>query len=193
MSSSSSLNIAAIIPARGASKRLAHKNIYPVRGKPMMQYSIEACKNSRYNVMVWVSSDDTQILELASQLYAGTILRPVRLAGGHVLKMAAIRHAAAVIEGTQQTTPDICISLQANNPEITADHIDRGISKLLNNSALDEVFSVDLKSNQNGVFRIMKWHQVFQEDLSTNCGVVVCDVVDVHTLDDVRVVEGKLK
>ena len=32
----------AIIPARGGSKRLINKNIYPLNGKPLIAYSIEA-------------------------------------------------------------------------------------------------------------------------------------------------------
>jgi len=36
------MNIVAIIPARGGSKRIPHKNIKPFCGKPMIAYSIEA-------------------------------------------------------------------------------------------------------------------------------------------------------
>jgi len=154
----------------------------------MIQYSIEACKKSAYNIMPWVSSDDGATLEIALGCCAGTILRPARLAGDDVFKMAAVRHAAMVIEGTQLVLPDMCISLQANNPQITAEHIDAGITKLIN-CKLSEVFSVDSLLNQNGIFRIMKWPHVFQEDLSTNCGVVICDIIDVHTIDDVKDIE----
>ena len=49
----------------------------------------------------------------------------------------------------------------------------------------DEVFSVDSNLMQNAAFRIFKADYVFQEDLSTNCGVFVCDLHDVHTIEDV--------
>ena len=42
------LKIIAIIPARGGSKRLANKNIYPIWGLPMIEWSINAAKNSKY-------------------------------------------------------------------------------------------------------------------------------------------------
>ena len=44
---------------------------------------------------------------------------------------------------------------------------------------------------QNAAFRIFRGKYVFQEDLSTNCGVVVCDLHDVHTLEDVEFLENE--
>ena len=43
---------------------------------------------------------------------------------------------------------------------------------------------------QNAAFRIFKGNYVFQKDLSTNCGVYVADIHDVHTIDDIKIVEG---
>ena len=50
------MNILAIIPARGGSTRLKLKNIYPVWGKPMIYWAIKACKNSKYDIKVCVST-----------------------------------------------------------------------------------------------------------------------------------------
>ena len=55
----------------------------------------------------------------------------------------------------------------------------------------DEVFSVDANLMQNAAFRIFKGDYVFQEDLSTNCGVFVCPLHDVHTLEDIQKIEGE--
>ena len=44
---------------------------------------------------------------------------------------------------------------------------------------------------QNAAFRIFKSDYVFQEDLSTNCGVFICDLHDVHTVEDVKYIEEK--
>ena len=44
---------------------------------------------------------------------------------------------------------------------------------------------------QNAAFRIMKRGYVFQKDLSTKCGVFVCDVHDIHTIEDIEFVEGR--
>ena len=44
---------------------------------------------------------------------------------------------------------------------------------------------------QNAAFRIFRGDYVFQEDLSTSCGVFVCNLHDVHTLEDVKSIEGE--
>ena len=58
----------AIIPARGGSKRLPNKNILKLNNKPLIAWSIEAAKNSKYIDTVVVSSDSNKILNIAKQL-----------------------------------------------------------------------------------------------------------------------------
>lgn len=55
----------AIIPARGGSKRIPHKNVKPFLGKPIIAYSIEAALGSGLFDEVMVSTDDEQIAETA--------------------------------------------------------------------------------------------------------------------------------
>jgi N-acylneuraminate cytidylyltransferase len=55
----------AIIPARGGSKRIPGKNIYPLAGKPLIVYSIEAALESRLFHRVIVSTDSKEIAGVA--------------------------------------------------------------------------------------------------------------------------------
>jgi len=55
----------AIIPARGGSKRIPHKNIKPFLGKPIIAYSIEVALNSGLFEEVMVSTDDEEIASVA--------------------------------------------------------------------------------------------------------------------------------
>lgn len=57
----------AVIPARGGSKRIPHKNIKAFHGKPIMAYSIEAARNSGIFDEVMVSTDDEEIASIAEQ------------------------------------------------------------------------------------------------------------------------------
>jgi len=57
----------AFIPARGGSKRIPKKNIRPFLGKPIIQYSIELCKKLPFIDSIVVSSDDLEILHLATR------------------------------------------------------------------------------------------------------------------------------
>ncbi|MBK6836153.1 MAG: hypothetical protein IPG89_18530 [Bacteroidetes bacterium] len=65
----------AIIPARGGSKRLVNKNIYLLKVKPLIAYSIEACLKSRSIEEIYVSSDSEEILAVAAQYGAKPLLR----------------------------------------------------------------------------------------------------------------------
>src|SRR5258706_11540572 len=55
----------AIIPARGGSKRIPHKNIREFRGKPMIAWSIDAARASALFHQIVVSTDDPTIAEVA--------------------------------------------------------------------------------------------------------------------------------
>lgn len=52
----------AIIPARGGSTRLKNKNIYPLGGKPLIQWTIDAALESNMFDKIIVSSDSDAIL-----------------------------------------------------------------------------------------------------------------------------------
>lgn len=70
-----------IIPARGGSKRFLRKNIALLQGKPLLAYAMEAAIKSNVFDLVCVSSDDDEILEIASK-YEGVeaLRRPDELA-----------------------------------------------------------------------------------------------------------------
>ena len=57
----------AVIPARGGSKRIPHKNIRPLGGKPMLVYTVEAALESGCFERVIVSTDDPRIAEVAME------------------------------------------------------------------------------------------------------------------------------
>lgn len=54
-----------VIPARGGSKRLPHKNILMLHGKPLISWTIEAALSSNVSEKIVVTSDDDEILKIA--------------------------------------------------------------------------------------------------------------------------------
>jgi len=71
----------AIIPARGGSKGILHKNIIDLCGKPLIAYSIEAALKSKYIDYVMVSTDDEQIAKVSKECGAHIpFMRPAELA-----------------------------------------------------------------------------------------------------------------
>jgi CMP-N,N'-diacetyllegionaminic acid synthase len=180
------MKIAAIIPARGGSKRLEKKNIHPIWGEPMLFWAIQACKQSKYDIDVWVSTEDEEIASVAKQCGAKVIKRDEALAGDKIYKQAVVRSAAHIIK--KEANPDIYISLQPNSPQIKAGYLDEAIDTLLEFNR-DEIFSVDGNLMQNAAFRIFRGDYVFQEDLSTNCGGFMCHLEDIHTLEELKKLE----
>ena len=73
--------ILALIPARGGSKGIPHKNIRLFAGFPLIAWSIAAAKQSELVTRVIVSTDDEEIAAVARE-YGAEIpfLRPNELA-----------------------------------------------------------------------------------------------------------------
>ena len=180
----------AIIPARGGSKRLKYKNIYPIFDKPMIAWAIEACRRSQFVDEVLVSTEDDEIATVAASFGAQVIKRPNDLADDQMPKMEVIRHADQWLQSTRNHTADIIVSVQANSPELKTHDIDKGI-QLLNDNQLFEVISVGSDMIQNASFRVIRQTSLYNTFLSAHIGVVLNECTDVHTIDDVKAIERR--
>jgi len=180
----------AIIPARGGSKRLPRKNVYPFFGKPLIAWSIAAAQRSKLIEQVYVSTDDKEISEVAEELGCYVIPRPAKLGEDNVPKMVVIRHAAQWIETNMRIRPRYYVSLQANSPEIHGRDIDKAI-KLLKERKLWEVISVNPDGVQNAAIRVIRASALNNTFLSAHIGVIQTNYVDVHTLEDIAVLQQR--
>ncbi len=182
------MRILAIIPARGGSKRLSNKNIFPLHGKPLLAYTIEACQQSKFIKEIFVSSDSDEILQVGEEYGAGALKRPAPLADDTTPKIVAIRQAVNDTKMGVLDRDDIVVVAQANSPQITAHQMDTAIQLMLDHK-LWEVMSTDSNGVQNAAFRVVRYHALFNEFLSAHCGFVVANNVDVHTLEDIQALE----
>lgn len=187
------MRILTVIPARGGSKRLHRKNIYPILGRPLMSYAIEACKGSQYldDQNIYVSTEDEEIAGVAIQYGAKVIDRPDELSEDHVWTQDVLSHALEWSERQTGDEFDVLVRVQANSPQITSEKIDECIKKLQDHN-LWEVFTVDEEGIEDAAVHVMLRRCVNQKALSVYKGVVVTDYIDVHTIDDVRVIEAKM-
>jgi len=88
------LSNVAIIPARGASKRIPRKNLKPFDGVPMIVRSIRTALDSGLFEQVVVSTDDAEIADVARANGAHVpFMRPVELADDFTGTAAVIAHA----------------------------------------------------------------------------------------------------
>ncbi|QIR13956.1 pseudaminic acid cytidylyltransferase [Shewanella aestuarii] len=131
----------AIIPARGGSKRIPHKNIKPFNAKPMIAYAIETAINSQCFDKVIVSTDCEAIANIARQYGAEVpFMRPATLADDFTGTTAVIKHALAEIQ-KQGWILDYCCCIYATTPLMQASSLINAKHTLLNNPELDYVFS----------------------------------------------------
>ena len=129
--------ILSIIPARGGSKGLPNKNILSLAGKPLIAWSIEASKASKYITKTVVSSDSKEILNIAKEYKADTINRPYFLALDDSSSESVVIHA---LDSVKENF-DYIILLQPTSPLRDSSHIDKAFELLLKSDA-DALISV---------------------------------------------------
>jgi len=134
------MNIVAIIPARGGSKRIPQKNIISLAGKPLIAYTIEQAKLAETVNRVIVSTDDQKIAIVAKQYGAEVIKRPEHLAEDTTGSEAVLIQALDYLEHVENYHTDIVIFLQCTSPLRKKGDIDKAIEKYLEQKA-DSLFS----------------------------------------------------
>jgi N-acylneuraminate cytidylyltransferase len=126
----------AIIPARGGSKGIPRKNIYPFNGKPLICWNIEAALKAKLIDQVVVSTDDTEIAEVSRNAGATVIMRPDDISSDISSSEDALIHALKNIGDL----PELTVFLQCTSPLTQSEDIDNCIRKLLNSNA-DSAFT----------------------------------------------------
>lgn len=116
-------SVLAIIPARGGSKGIPHKNIVLTGGKPLIAHTIEAAKNCPCIDKVLVSTDDKEIAQV-SRAYGADVpfLRPDYLSSDTARSIDAVLHAISFCAGHDRPY-DIAVLLQPTSPLRTGEDI----------------------------------------------------------------------
>ncbi|MBW8015825.1 MAG: pseudaminic acid cytidylyltransferase [Planctomycetes bacterium] len=132
---------AAIIPARGGSKRLPGKNIKDFAGKPIINYSIEAAIESDLFTRIIVSTDSEEIADIAIRAGAEVpFIRPEALSDDHTPTAPVLEHAINWLNGHGEKVNNCCC-IYAAAPFVTSKSIEAGFS-LLSQSEASSVFTV---------------------------------------------------
>lgn len=117
----------AIIPARGGSKGIPQKNIHPLAGKPLIQYTIEAALSSACFAKVIVSTDDEAISTIALSAGAEVLKRPANIAGDSARSEDAVLDALDQLKALGQQYKHFVL-LQPTSPLRTSNHIISAVS-----------------------------------------------------------------
>lgn len=133
--------ILGIITARGGSKGIPDKNIRPLMGKPLILYTIEAARQSKFLTRCIVSTESAEIAEIARRAGADVpFLRPKELATDESLALDVLAHVITELQKKGETY-DYVLMLQPTSPLRTAADIDACIELAVKNDA-DSVFSL---------------------------------------------------
>ena len=209
----------ALILARGGSKGIPRKNIYPVDGKPLIYYTIKAALDSNVDE-VWLSTDDKEIKEKAISFGAKVIDRPPELAQDFSKNEDAIFHFA------KKHDFDILVYIQPTSPLLESSDINKGLSKMLTGQ-YDSVFTayrehwvprwtldvrpigwetyaryhrqqVEEKYVENGAFYMTTREALYRSKLRYSGNMTVIEMpfsrsIQIDTLDEIRIIEALIK
>jgi CMP-N,N'-diacetyllegionaminic acid synthase len=135
------VNVLGVVPARGGSKGIPHKNLAMLAGRPLLAYTADAAQLSRRLSRCIVSTDDEGIAEAARSLGLEVpFLRPSELACDDTPMLPVLQHAVREVARLASAI-DAVVLLQPTSPLRRAMHIDAAID-LLESSGADSVVSV---------------------------------------------------
>lgn len=104
-----------IVPARGGSKRIPRKNVAPLGGKPLLQYTLEQIAGAKCTDRAMVSTDDAEIAALSRAAGIRVIDRPAALASDDASTESVLLHALDVLEA-EGTVPEWIMTLPPTSP-----------------------------------------------------------------------------
>lgn len=134
------MNILVIIPARGGSKGIPHKNIKPLAGKPLIYYTIDTARQIVSDEDICVSTDDAEIIRCVEDYGLKVpFVRPAELATDTAGTYEVLLHALKYYE-QQGKNYDVVVLLQNTSPFRTAEQVKEALT--LYRPDLDMVVSV---------------------------------------------------
>jgi CMP-N,N'-diacetyllegionaminic acid synthase len=137
------VDVLAIIPARGGSKSIPHKNIRNLAGHPLIAYSIAAGFAAKTVTRLIVSTDDEEIAGIARQYGAETpFLRPAEYSQDKTFDLPVFRHALEWLKEHESYQPHIVVQLRPTSPFRRVRHIDDSVRLLLEHPQADAVRTV---------------------------------------------------
>lgn len=172
----------AIIPARGGSKGIPNKNIIEVCEKPLIQYTIESAKQSKYLDDIIVSTDSEQIANIARNLGASIpFLRPSWLATDESKTIDTVIFTLDKLNEFGEFY-DYVVLLQPTQPLRKSLHIDEAIEKIIKYK-LESLVSVSKVKEHPILMRTIREDETLKKILNINSTIRRQDFPDVYKVN----------
>ena len=155
--------ILASICMRGGSKGVPKKNIRPMLGKPLMVYTFDCAKKSKKIDQIAVSSDNKEILNMASKNGIGNIFkRSNDLSSDSASKWDVFKDLVLRFEKKTNITVDYLVDLDVTVPRRKVEHIDSSIDMMVKNNV--DVVITGYEPERNPYFNMM---EMGEDDMAT--------------------------
>jgi len=152
----------AVIPARVGSKRIPLKNIKNFNGKPIISWSIEVALKSKIFDKVIVSTDNSEIKEIAIKNGAEVpFIRPKKLADDTTPTAPVIKHAITELEQLGFTYKNICCIypcapfINSNDLKKSLQILDKGFNFVYPVIEYSHPIERAMQKNSEGVMRFI--------------------------------------
>ena len=133
--------VSALLIGRKGSIGFPGKNTYPILGKPLAFYPMQAAKTAQLVDKVYISTDCEQLMALARENGVEVIERPAHLCTKEALGEHVFVHGFEEIE--RRGGPQEMIALlHCNSATVSAFLIDQGVEALRKNPSYDSAVSV---------------------------------------------------
>jgi CMP-N-acetylneuraminic acid synthetase len=130
-----------IVPARGGSKGVPGKNVRPLAGRTLLEYTARAARESGVLDRVILSTDSAEIADTGRRAGLDVpFMRPVMLASDDTPMLPVIQHALESL-ARDGWSPDMIVLLQPTSPLRRPDHIRAAVTTLRDTKA-DSVVTV---------------------------------------------------
>jgi len=137
------MKILCLILARGGSVRIPKKNIKRLGRYPLIYYTIQAAKKSKYINRIIVSTDNKEIAQVAKKYGAEVpFYRPKEISKEDSTELQAFEHALGWLQENEGYVPDLIVKLFPTTPFRTTESIDKAVELMLANPDADSVRSV---------------------------------------------------
>ena len=124
--------ILSIIPARSNSKGVKNKNVIDIGGKPLMAYTIECSKKSKYVNRTIVSTDSLEYKKIAEKYGAEVpFLRDSKFAKDEVHAIYPVIELIEKLKKVESYEPDLVLMLLPTSPLRKSETLDLAIEKFL--------------------------------------------------------------
>lgn len=143
--------LVALIPARGGSKGLEKKNLKILNGKPLIDYTIQAALDSVYVDNVFLSSENTEILNYGKKREICLIERPHELALDTSTAVEVVSH---FIKHQSLNSNTYIAYLQPTSPLRNSVILDNAISSMFKSGLHSLTSIVELESSPYKSFKI---------------------------------------